>query len=179
VKKLIWIAAATLVLSGCGLLSDSDDEASDGTIVLPTAPDDGASGLVVDDTTLPPASPLAGQPAQSADGGQGGLTPQPSDPSGGDGGDGGETMATGEDDGTQSETAAGESTESTAVEDDVDALPRTGTSLVLTLVGTALLALGLTAVSTGKHLWLKAQLTNAFRIEPLGSTFRVERRRRR
>ena len=83
-------------------------------------------------------------------------------------------------------TESSESTESTEDgsdaaadgEENADALPRTGIKTNLAVVALLLIAAGVFAVSTGRHLWLKAQLTNAFRVVPLNSTFTVEHQRR-
>lgn len=66
-----------------------------------------------------------------------------------------------------------------------ETLPRTGLELTLGLMATGLIAAGAFAVATGRHLWLKAQLTNCFRILPVNpfstpnSVFTVRPRRRR
>lgn len=181
-KKLIWVATAALVLTGCGLFSSTEDENSDGTIVLPSdAVDQGTSGLIVNATT-PPASPPVQGPGGSGSNTEAAQAPDPSTPtdpaSSSDTADG---TATPTDGGASGEGTDGQAdaVDTLAAEDTVDSLPRTGGTLVLALVGMVLLALGYTTVATGKHLWLRAQLTNCFRIEPLTSTFRVQQRRRR
>ena len=76
------------------------------------------------------------------------------------------------------ETAA---TETTTTEGE-GTLPLTGmsVSVILSITAMLLIAAGAFAVATGKHLWLKAQLTNAFRPVPLNTTiFEVQPGRRR
>ena len=99
------------------------------------------------------------------------------DGAGGDQSDGG---AAAEDGAAESgDTATEDGTDAAAgVEDNADSLPRTGFKANLAVVALMLIAAGAFAVSTGRHLWLKAQLTNAFRIVPLNSTFTVERQPR-
>lgn len=86
--------------------------------------------------------------------------------------------AAGESDSATEEAAA---TETAATEGEAT-LPLTGmsVSVILSITAMLLIAAGAFAVATGKHLWLKAQLTNAFRPVPLNTTiFEVQRGRRR
>ena len=55
-----------------------------------------------------------------------------------------------------------------------DALARTGLSFNLALVATLLIVAGMAAVSTGRHIWLRTQFTNCFRVVTSTTTFTVQ-----
>ncbi|GEM_PF-7041919 len=78
--------------------------------------------------------------------------------------------------------AADPGSETAAPVEQAETLPLTGPglSMILSIAAMLLIAMGAFAVATGKHIWLKAQLTNAFRPVPSRtSIFEVERRRGR
>lgn len=60
-----------------------------------------------------------------------------------------------------------------------DTLPLTGIKTNLAVLAMLLIAAGMVVVSTGRHIWLRTQFTNCFRIAPVTTTFTIERRRRR
>ena len=77
--------------------------------------------------------------------------------------------------------AADPGSETAGPVEEAETLPLTGPglSVILSIAAMLLIAMGAFAVATGKHIWLKTQLTNAFRPEPSRtSIFEVERRRR-
>ncbi|MDG2114490.1 MAG: hypothetical protein P8N02_17995 [Actinomycetota bacterium] len=90
-----------------------------------------------------------------------------------------DAQTTGGQDGVQTDdTASGSAQDTAAPEAADDALARTGLSLNLALIASLLILAGAAAVSTGRHIWVRTQFTNCFRVAASTTTFTVKTRQR-